>query len=126
EWRLAGTPRKRLGVRHKGTGQPVYFIDVRLPGMLYAAIVHYPVFKGTPKSIDEGSIAGMKGVRKVVRMDDAVAVIADSWWRAKRAADVLKVTWDDRGNGGLSSDSIAELVREGLDTQAAQVGHKRG
>jgi isoquinoline 1-oxidoreductase subunit beta len=126
QWRLAGTPQKRLDVRDKVTGAPVYAIDVRLPGMLYAAIVHCPVFKGTPKSIDESSIAGMKGVRKIVRMDDAVAVIADSWWRAKRAADALKVTWDDRGNGALSSASIAELVRSGLDTQSAQVGHKRG
>jgi isoquinoline 1-oxidoreductase beta subunit len=126
DWRLAGTPQKRLDVRDKVIGAPVYAIDVRLPDMLYAAIVHSPVFKGTPKSIDESSIAGMKGVRRVVRMDDAVAVIADSWWHAKRAADVLKVTWDDRGNGGLSSDSIAELVRGGLDTRAAQVGHKRG
>jgi isoquinoline 1-oxidoreductase subunit beta len=126
DWRLAGTPQKRLDVRDKVTGAPIYAIDVRLPGMLYAAIVHCPVFRGTPKSIDEGSIAGMRGVRRIVRMDDAVAVIADSWWRAKRAADVLKVTWDDRGNGALSTASIAELVREGLGTQSAQVGHKRG
>ncbi len=126
EWRLAGTAQKRLDVHDKVIGAPIYAIDVRLPDMLYAAIVHCPVFKGTPKSIDEKSIAGMKGVRKIVRMDDAVAVIADSWWRAKRAADALKVTWDDRGNGALSTAAIAELVREGLDTQAAQVGHKRG
>jgi len=126
QWQLAGTPRKRLDVREKVTGAPIYAIDMRLPDMLYAAIVHAPVFKGTPKSIDEGSIAGMKGVRKIVRMDDAVAVIADSWWRAKRAADALKVTWDDRGNGGLSSAAISELVRGGLDTPTAQVGHKRG
>jgi isoquinoline 1-oxidoreductase subunit beta len=126
DWRLAGTPQKRLDIRDKVIGAPIYAIDVRLPGMLYAAIVHCPVFKGTPKSIDERSIAGMKGVRRIVRMDDAVAVIADSWWRAKRAADVLKVTWDDRGNGGLSTASIAERVREGLGTQSAQVGHKRG
>jgi len=125
DWKLAGTPQKRLDVRDKVTGQPIYAIDVRLPDMLYAAIVHCPVFRGTPKSIDESSIAGMKGVRRVVRMEDAVAVIADSWWRAKRAAEALKVTWDDRGNGKLSSAAIAELVRGGLDAEAAQVGHKR-
>ena len=126
DWKLAGTPRKRLDVRDKVTGQPIYAIDVRLPDMLYAAIVHCPVFKGTPKSIDESSIAGMKGVRRVVRMDDAVAVIADSWWRAKCAAAALKVTWDDRGNGKLSSAEIAELVQGGRDSSSAQVGHKRG
>jgi isoquinoline 1-oxidoreductase subunit beta len=126
DWKLAGTPQKRLDVRDKVTGQPVYAIDVRLPDMLYAAIVHCPVFKGSPKSIDESSIAGMTGVRRVVRMEDAVAVIADSWWRAKCAADALKVTWDDRGNGDLSSAAIAELVQGGLEASSAQVGHKRG
>ena len=125
-WKLAGTPQKRLDVRDKVTGQPVYAIDVRLPGMLYAAIAHCPIYKGTPKSIDESSIAGMKGVRRVVRMDDAVAVIADSWWRAKRAVEALKVTWDGRGNDKLSTAAIAELVRGGLDAANAQVGHKRG
>ncbi len=126
QWKLAGTPQKRLDIRDKVTGTPIYGIDVRLPDMLYAALVHCPVFKGTPKSVDESSIAGMKGVRRVVRMDDAVAVIADSWWRAKCAAEALKVTWDDRGNGTLSSAAIAALVRGGLDTPSAQVGHKRG
>jgi isoquinoline 1-oxidoreductase subunit beta len=126
QWKLAGTPRKRLDVRDKVTGTPIYAIDVRLPDMLYAALVHCPVFRGTPKSIDESSIAGMKGVRRVVRMDDAVAVIANSWWRAKCAAEALKVTWDDRGNSALSSAAIAELVRGGLDSPSAQVGHKRG
>ena len=66
--------------------------------MLYAAIVHCPVFRGTPKAIDESSIAGMKGVRSIVRMPDAVAVVAEFWWRAKRASDALRITWDDRGN----------------------------
>ena len=86
EWKLAGTPRKRLDVLDKITAQPVYAIDVRLPDMLYAAIVQCPVFQGTLKSVDENSIAGLKGVRGIVRMPDAVAVVADSWWRAKRAA----------------------------------------
>ena len=82
-WRLAGTPRKRLDVFDKVTAQPVYAIDVRLPDMLYAAIVQCPVFGGALKSVDETSIAGMAGVRGIVRMPDAVAVVADSWWRAK-------------------------------------------
>ena len=66
--------------------------------MLYAAIAQCPVFGGALRSVDEASIAGMAGVRGVVRMPDAVAVVADSWWRAKRAVDVLRVEWDDRGN----------------------------
>ena len=90
-WTLAGTPRKRLDVFDKVTAQPVYAIDVRLPDMLYAAIVQCPVFGGALKSVDETSIAGMTGVRGVVRMPDAVAVVADLWWRAKRATDALRV-----------------------------------
>ncbi len=125
-WKLAGTRQRRLDVYDKVTAQPVYAIDVRLPNMLYAAIRQCPVYKGALKAVDENSIAGMNGVRRVVRMDDAVAVIADSWWRAKRAVDALQVTWDDRGNGGVSTASIAAFVRGGLDAEPAQVGHKIG
>ena len=76
-WKLAGKPRRRLDVLDKVTAQPVYAIDVRLPGMLYAAVTHCPVFGGSPKSIDEAAIASMKGVRRVVRLHDAVAVVAE-------------------------------------------------
>ncbi|HEY2244315.1 MAG TPA: molybdopterin cofactor-binding domain-containing protein [Xanthobacteraceae bacterium] len=113
-WKLAGTRQKRLDVPDKVAGQPVYAIDVRLPNMLYAAIRHCPIFGGALKSVDENSITEMAGVRGVVRMPDAVAVVADSWWRAERAADALSVTWDDCGNGGVSTASIAEFVRAGL------------
>jgi isoquinoline 1-oxidoreductase beta subunit len=125
-WKLAGTPRRRLDVLDKITAQPVYAIDVQLPDMLYAAIVQCPVFQGALKSVDESSIAGMNGVRRVVRMPDAVAVVADSWWRAKRAADALRVTWDDRGHGQVSDSGIAQLVQAGLDAPHGQIGRADG
>jgi isoquinoline 1-oxidoreductase beta subunit len=125
-WRLIGKPRRRLDVGDKVTGRPIYAIDVRLPGMLYAAIAHCPVFGGTPKAVDESAIAGMKGVRRVVRMHDAVAVVADSWWRAKEALAALPVVWDDRGNGQVSSATIADFVRSGLDAKEARVGRIDG
>jgi len=125
-WTLVGTPRQRLDVFDKVTAQPVYAIDVRLPDMLYAAIVQCPVFGGVLKSVDETSIAGMAGVRGVVRMPDAVAVVADSWWRAKRATDALRVGWDDRGNNRVSSASIAQFVRTGLAATEAEVGRADG
>ena len=84
------------------------------------------MFQGALKSVDENSIAEMKGVRGVVRMPDAVAVVADSWWRAKRAADALRVTWDDRGHGKLSTAAIAEFVRGGLDAGEAELGRADG
>jgi isoquinoline 1-oxidoreductase beta subunit len=125
-WKLAGTPRKRLDVLDKITAQPVYAIDVRLPDMLYAAIVQCPVFQGTLESVDENSITGLKGVRRVVRMPDAVAVVADSWWQAKCAAEALRVSWNDNANDKVSSATIADLVRGGLDATAAQIGRAHG
>ena len=73
--------------------------------MLYAAIVQCPVFKGTLKSVDETKLAGIKGIRRVVKQPDAVAVVADSWWRAKKAAEMLPVTWDFGANADVSSAS---------------------
>jgi isoquinoline 1-oxidoreductase subunit beta len=126
DWKLVGTPQRRLDVPDKVTGATRYAIDVRVPDMLYAAVVHCPVFQGALKSVDESSIAGMKGVRKVVHLPDMVAVLADTWWQAKRAADALHVEWDDRGNRSLSSASIADYVRQGLDMPAGQVGRLDG
>ncbi len=126
DWKLAGKPRRRLDVLDKVTAQPIYAIDVRLPGMLYAAIKHCPVFGGTPRSVDQGAIAAMKGVRRVVRMPDAVAVVADSWWRAKTALEALPISWDTRGNGHVSSATIADFVRSGLDAEAARIGRADG
>ncbi|MGB6567673.1 MAG: molybdopterin cofactor-binding domain-containing protein, partial [Xanthobacteraceae bacterium] len=125
-WTLIGTPRNRLDVFDKVTAQTVYAIDVRLPNMLYAAIAQCPVFGGALKSVDEASIAGLAGVRGLVRMPDAVAVVADSWWRAKRALDALSVEWDGRGNKQVSSASIARAVRAGLAAATAQVGGAHG
>ena len=125
-WTLVGTSQRRLDVPNKISGQTLYAIDVRVPDMLYAAVVQCPVFRGTVKSVDESSIAGFTGVRRIVRLTDLVAVVADSWWQAKRAADSLRVEWDNGGNGDLSTASIAELVRQGLDAPATQVGRTDG
>ena len=125
-WRLVGKPRKRLDVLAKVTAQPVYAADVRLPGMLYAAIAQCPVFGGALRSVDETPIAGMAGIRGVVRLPDAVAVVADSWWRAQRAVAALKPVWDERGHGATSSASIAEFVRGGLAATPAQLGRADG
>ncbi len=126
DWKLAGTPRRRLDLHDKVTGQPVFAIDVRLPDMLYAAVIHCPVFGGELKSVDETSIAGMKGVRRIVRMPDAVAVVAESWWQAKRASEALRIAWDDGGNRHMSSAIIEKVVREGLHAPSAQVSRVDG
>src|SRR5207237_1568997 len=125
-WTLLGTPQKRLDTADKVTGKPIYGIDVRVPNMAYAAIVQCPVFGGTPKSYDEAKIRGLKGVREVVRLPNAVAVVADSWWQAKTAIEALPVTWDEGQNGKVSSASIAELLRAGLTAPGTAVTRQDG
>ena len=112
----------------KTTGKMIYGIDVKLPGMLNAAIKDCPVFGGKLKSFDEAKIAGMKGVKKVVRVgDSAVAVVADTWWHAKTALDALPIVWDEGDNAKVSSESIAKWLAEGLDNaQPAFVGNQNG
>jgi len=115
DWKIAGQALKRLDTADKLNGSKVFAIDVRLPGMLCAAIKDSPVFGGKVKSYDEGKILSRPGVRSVVRVNDtAVAVVADTWWRAKSALDALPIEWDDRGNAAKSSATIAELLTDGL------------
>jgi isoquinoline 1-oxidoreductase subunit beta len=126
EWTLIGTPKKRLDTLDKVTGKPIFGIDVRVPNMLCAAIAQCPVFGGTPKSYDESKIRGLKGVRQVVPLPNAVAVVAESWWQAKTAVDVLPVTWDEGQNGKVSDAGIAALLRGGLMAPEAAVVRKDG
>ena len=126
DWKLIGSRQGRLDVPDKITGKPIYAIDVHLPNMLYAAIVQCPVFKGTLKSVDETKLAGMRGIRCVVKQPDAVAVVADSWWRAKKAAETLPVSWDFGANADVSSATIRENVLGGLSAGDARVGRKDG
>ena len=97
----------------------VYGIDVKLPGMLNAAIKDCPVFGGKLKSFDAAKVAGMKGVKKVVQVGDSgVAVVADTWWHAKTALDALPIVWDEGDNAKVSSASIAKWLAEGLDMRS--------
>src|SRR6202022_262753 len=92
DWKIAGKPLKRLDTADKLNGSKVYAIDLKLPGMLNAAIKQSPVFGGKLKSYDEAKVAGMPGFKKVVKVgDSAVAVVADTWWRAKKALDALPI-----------------------------------
>jgi isoquinoline 1-oxidoreductase subunit beta len=126
DWKLIGTRQRRFDVPDKITGKPIYAIDVQLPNMLCAAIVQCPVFKGTLKAVDETKLAGMNGVRKVVKLPDAVAVVADSWWRAKKAVEALPVTWDFGDNAGVSSGTIHAQVKAGLSANDARIGRADG
>ena len=120
QWRIAGKPMKRLDTLDKLTGAKVYAIDLRLPGMLHAAVMQCPVFGGKLVSYDESAIKSRRGVRGVVRIDDAtIAVVADSWWRAKTALDALPKVWDEGENAKVSSETIAAHLKEGLTSSDA-------
>ena len=126
-WKIVGKGVKRLDTTDKTTGKTIYGIDVKLPGMLNAAIKDCPVTGGKLKSYDEAKIANLKGVKKVVRVgDSAVAVVADTWWHAKTALEALPIVWDEGENAKVSSASIAKWLAEGLDSGPAFVGNKNG
>ena len=125
DWKIAGKPLKRLDTGDKLNGSKVFAIDVKLPGMLCAAIKDCPVFGGKVRGYDESKIAGMSGVRRVVKVNDTgVAVVADTWWRAKTALEALPIVWDEGSNGSVSSATIAEHLKEGL-TATATNGERR-
>jgi isoquinoline 1-oxidoreductase beta subunit len=127
DWKLIGKPVKRLDTVDKLTGKQVYGSDLEMPGMLNAAIKACPTFGGTVKSFDDAKVRKMPGVRKVVQVEeDAVAVVADTWWQAKTALDALPITWDRGPNASVSSASIDAMLDEGLTADDAFVGNKAG
>jgi isoquinoline 1-oxidoreductase beta subunit len=114
DWTIAGKPIPRVEIPDIVTARIRYGIDAQLPGMVYAAVAQCPVFGGTVKSVDESKIQGRRGVLKVLKFDDYVAVVADNWWRAKEAVKALSIEWDAGGNGTVTSDTIRDSLRAAL------------
>ena len=126
DWKLIGKSVKRLDTMDKLTGAQVYGFDLKLPGMLNAAIKDCPVFGGTVKSFEAAKVKGMPGVRHVLPVgDSAVAVVADTWWEAKTALDALPIVWDEGPNAKVSSATLAEMLKAGLDADQASSPTKR-
>ena len=126
-WTIAGKGLKRLDTADKLNGSKVFAIDVKLPDMLNAAIKDCPVFGGKVVSFDESKVSGMPGVKKVMKVfDTGVAVVADTWWHAKKALDVLPIVWDEAGNGNVSNAGIAEQLKEGLTATTTNGDRKNG
>jgi isoquinoline 1-oxidoreductase beta subunit len=127
DWKIAGKPLLRLDTADKVVGKTEYGVDVKLPGMLNAAIRQCPVFGGKVKSYDAAKVEKMPGVKKVVQVDDgSMAVVADTWWHAKTALDALPIVWDTVGNEKVNSATIAKFLEEGLTAEKAFVGNKNG
>ena len=109
DFKLIGTTVKRLDSPEKIDGTAMFGLDVRLPDMVYAAIVNSPVFGGTLVSVDDTNAKKIPGVRQVIKLDNGVAVIGDHTWAAKRGAAALDITWNE---GRSASYSTAKVVQE--------------
>ncbi|MBP6813376.1 MAG: xanthine dehydrogenase family protein molybdopterin-binding subunit [Burkholderiaceae bacterium] len=126
-WKIAGKPVKRLDTADKLTGKQVYGIDLKLPGMLNAAIRDCPVFGGKLVSFEAAKVMSMPGVKAVLRVNEStVAVVASTWWQAKTALDALPIVWDEGPNVNVSSASVAAILKSGLDAPQAFVGNQVG
>jgi isoquinoline 1-oxidoreductase subunit beta len=118
DFKLIGTPAKRLDTPAKVNGTAVYGIDVRPSGVKIATLAQSPVFGGRVKNVDDSAAKIVKGVRQIVRLDDAVAVVADHMGAAKKGLAALKIEWDDGPHAKLTTEDIA---RE-LDQAALRSG----
>ncbi len=132
EFTLIGKPAPRLDVPDKVTGRARYGIDVRLPGMLYAALRACPTFGGRLRHVDPAPALAQPGVVRVSTLPGAaggapaVAVVARSWWTAQQALDRLQIDWDEGPNAELSSDWVFARLRGTLDADAGATFLERG
>ena len=129
EYQLLGTSLPRLDVPPKVDGSAVYGIDVRVPGMVYAAIAVCPVWEGRLIAVDTAPARAMRGVKDVISLDDAVAVVADSYWRAKKALEALTPEWDFGDHAEASTDAFKTRFRAALaekGTVAEEAGDAYG
>ena len=120
QFKLVGNMRqRRLDTEAKVKGQAQFGIDTRVPGMLYAAVAMSPSIGGKVASYDDTRAKSMPGVKAVVQYSRGVAVVADSWWQAKKAKDLLQITWDGGPNANNDSKSIWEGIRAASEQPGA-------
>jgi isoquinoline 1-oxidoreductase beta subunit len=115
DFKIIGKPTKRLDTAGKVNGTAEYGIDVKLPGMVYASLEQCPVIGGKVVSFDAAKAKAMPGVIDVVQIRDGVAVVADSYWRAKKAREALTVKWDDGPGARIDNASMKDGIRKASD-----------
>ncbi|HEV3105598.1 MAG TPA: xanthine dehydrogenase family protein molybdopterin-binding subunit [Trinickia sp.] len=125
DFKLIGKPVKRLDSPEKVDGSAKFGLDARLPGMLYAAIVNCPVFGGTLASVDDTNAKKVPGVRQIVRVDNAVAVIGDHTWAAKSGAAALDIKWNEGEGAHVSMKTIVDDLA-GASRREGAVARKEG
>ncbi|MBC7993354.1 MAG: xanthine dehydrogenase family protein molybdopterin-binding subunit [Rhizobacter sp.] len=120
DFRIVGKPTKRLDTPSKVNGTAEFGIDVKLPGMVYAALEQCPVIGGTVKSFDATKAKGMPGVINVVQIPDGVAVVADTWWHAQKARETIKVEWDEGAGAALTDKTMMAGIKAAAVSAAAK------
>ena len=138
DFRLIGRSVPRLDTPDKVDGRAGFGIDVKLPGMLHAALAQSPVLGGKLQSVDTAAADAMPGVRKILKTSAGVVVVADHYWQALRARDALKITWDPADNAQLDNAAIQAMLRtamkqapslaartDGDPPRALQAAHRR-
>ena len=127
QWRLIGTSVSRIDTPEKVLGKPIFASDVRLPGMLLASYSACPAHGGRLKGFDGRKALSMPGVRQVIAVQDmGVAVLADSWWQARKAMDAVSIEWDVDRARGLSTDAIRDSFVRALDADDVAIGQRIG
>ena len=116
DFKIVGKRTKRVDTPAKLNGTAEFGIDVKLPGMVYASLAQCPVIGGKVKSFDGAKAKASAGVIDVVQISDGVAVVASSWWQAKKARDLLSIQWDEGAGAALSDASVIDGTRQALKT----------
>ncbi len=116
DFKIVGKRTKRVDTPAKVNGTAEFGIDVKLPGMVYASLAQCPVIGGKVKSFDGAKAKASAGVIDVVQISDGVAVVASSWWQAKKARDLLSIQWDEGAGASLSDSSVIDGTRQALKT----------
>lgn len=119
EYTIMGTDVPRIDVPAKVDGSAMFGIDASLPGMKYATVKAAPVFGTVVESVDESSIQAMPGIRRVINLGDAVAVVADGYWQAKQALDKLNIVFAENGNEGIEQSDIYRQFTADMDKASA-------
>lgn len=121
-----GKPVSRLDLPDKANGAAIYGIDVRLPGMRYAAVAASPVFGGKLARVDSTAAEAVPGVRQIVRIENAVAVVADHTWAARQGLAALKLEWDNGAGAQVSTAQLRKDLERGLERESAAVARSEG
>lgn len=126
DWTIIGKPKLRLDTAEKLTGELKYAADLMMPGMKLASIKACPILGGTLKSFDESVPLGMPGVQKVLEIDNAVVVVADTWWQANTALEATPIEWNGGEHANYSTTELEAFLNEGLEADKTFTGNQGG